>query len=214
MSFMSQQETFVAGSEETFYMQTRHPETASTPRPGRKPVGKSRVSVPGNKGTKIELATTINRSPEELFAFWRNFENLPQVMDHVESVECMDQNRSHWRARSGDKRIEWDAEIINEKRNEMIAWRSLEGSDVHHAGSIWFKPAPGELGTEVKLSIEYSVGSFTDTVAKLLRRSPEQQMREDLRHFKQMMEAGEIPTTAGQSSGRDKDKTDNYVEAK
>ncbi len=199
---------------EKIHMQKRHSETDSTTRRGRKAASTNRVSVPGNKGTKIELATTINRSPEELFAFWRNFENLPQVMDHLESVECMGENRSHWRAHSGEKLIEWDAELINERRNEMIAWRSLEGSDVHHAGSIWFKPAPGDLGTEVKLSIEYSVGSFTDMIAKLFRRSPEQQMREDLRHFKQMMEAGEIPTTAGQSAGRDKDKTDKYVEAK
>jgi uncharacterized membrane protein len=104
--------------------------------------------------------------------------------------------------------------VINERANEMIAWRSLEGSDVQHAGSIWFTPAPGGKGTEVKLAVDYSVGTFADMMAKLLRRSPEQQMREDLRHFKQWMEGGEIPTTKGQPTGRREDTTETYKEAK
>ena len=187
--------------------------TDSTPEP--LPAPEVRATVPGNEGVRTEISTTINRRAEELFAFWRNFENLPQVMEHVESVECLSPARSHWRVRiSEDKLIEWDAEIINERSNEMIAWRTLEGSDVQHAGSIWFKPAPGEMGTEVKLAIEYSAGKFADFMAKIFRRSPEQQIREDLRHFKQIMEAGEIPTTLGQSAGRTEDKIKKYEEAK
>jgi len=175
---------------------------------------KSQASVPGNKGVKTEISTTINRTAEELFTFWRNFENLPRILKHVEFVECLSPTRSHWRVRiSEDKFIEWDAEIINDRPNEMIAWRTREGSDVQHAGSIWFTPAPGEMGTEVKLAVEYSAGKFADFMAKLFRRSPDQQMREDLRHFKQIMEAEEIPTTRGQSAGRTEDKTQKYEEA-
>ena len=160
---------------------------------------------------------TINRPAEELFSFWRNFENLPRVMEHVESVRILDSSRSHWVVRRpGNKTIEWDAEIINEHPNELIAWRTLEGSDVHHAGTIRFTPAPGGRGTEVKLAVEYEVagGKFIASLAKLLRRSPEQQMREDLRHFKQIMETGEIPSTVGQPAGRAGEAAEKYEEAK
>lgn len=185
------------------------------PDPDQLPSPTDRASVPGNKGVKADISTTINRTAEELFSFWRDFENLPLVLKHVESVECFSPTRSHWRVKlSEDKFLQWDAEIINERSNEMIAWRTLEGSDVHHAGSMWFKPAPGEMGTEVKLTIEYSAGKFADFMAKMFRRSPEQQMREDLRHFKQIMEAGEIPTTLGQPAGRTEDKTTKYEESK
>src|SRR5688572_17223390 len=163
------------------------------------PSRRSAVSVPDGKGVKTEIIMTTNRRAEELFAFWRNFENLPHVMENVESVRCLDAKRSRWRARhSEDKQIEWEAEVINEHPNELIAWRTLEGSDVQHAGSIRFTPAPGGLGTEVKLAVEYETSGFADMLAKLARKSPAQQMREDLRHFKQLMEAGEIPTTIGQ----------------
>jgi uncharacterized membrane protein len=189
------------------------------------PVSTSRSSRPardshavrGGKGVKFEKTVTINRSPEELFTFWRDFENLSRVMKHVESVECQDEKRSHWRARvSEDKIVEWDAEVINEHPNELIAWQSLPESDVRQAGTVRFTPGAGGLGTEVKLTIEYEVpgGFFTNAVAKLLRRSPEQQLYEDLRHFKQLMEAGEIPTTKGQPAGRSEDKTEKYEESK
>ena len=182
-----------------------------------RPAPRSESSVRSSKGVKVERTVTVNQPPAELFAFWRNFENLPLVMKHIESVERLDDKRSHWRARrSEDKFIEWDAEVINEHPNELIAWRSLEGSDVRQAGTVRFTPAPGGLGTEVKLTIEYEVpgGFFTNALAKMLRRSPEQQIYEDLRHFKQLMETGEIPTTAGQPAGRSEDKTETYEEAK
>ena len=182
-----------------------------------RPASQSEASVRSSKGVKVERTLTINREPKELFAFWRNFENLPSVMKHIESVQRLDGKRSHWRARrSEDKFIEWDAEVFNEHPNELIAWRSLEGSDVRQAGTVRFTPAPGGQGTEVKLTIEYEVagGFFTNALAKMLRRSPEQQIHEDLRHFKQLMETGEIPTTAGQPAGRSEDKTEKYQEAK
>ncbi len=142
-----------------------------------------------HSASKAEIVMTIQRTPDELFQFWR--------------------------VRTGDARqVEWVAEIINERPGEMISWKSTEGSDVRHAGSIWFTPSPGGLGTEVKLAVEYEVGTFSEILAKLFRRSPEQQMREDLRQFKQWMEAGEIATTAGQPAAREKDKTLKYAEAK
>jgi uncharacterized membrane protein len=180
------------------------------------PAQRSRPSVRSGEGVKTEICFTINRPREELFAFWRNFENLPFVMEHVESVERRDEWRSHWRVRrSKGKVIEWDAEVVNEHPAELIAWRTLEGSDVRHAGTIRFTPAPGGWGTEVKLAVEYEVagGTVSNALAKMFRCSPEQQMREDLRHFKQLMEAGEIPTTAGQPTGRADDKTEKYEEA-
>lgn len=196
-------------------MKTQYPTADADPTLEEQHASEGGPSVSGNEGVRTEISTTINRSVDELYAFWRNFENLPLVMKHVDSVECLSPSLSHWRVRiTEDTRVEWDAEIINEQPNEMIAWQTLEGSDVQHAGSIWFKPAPGEMGTEVKLAIKYSAGKFADTIAKMLRRSPEQQMREDLRHFKQIMETGEVPTTLGQSSGRTGDKTKKYEESK
>ncbi len=178
------------------------------------PLPESKTSVPGNEGTRTEISTTINRPADELFNFWRDFHNLPRILKHVELVECFSPTRSHWRVRTSENElIEWDVDVINERPNEMIAWRTLESSDVQHAGSIWFKPAPGEMGTEVKLAVEYSAGKVADFMAKLFRRSPDQQIREDLRHFKQIMEAGEIPTTLGQPAGRTEDMTKKYEEA-
>lgn len=198
-------------------MKPRHSSTASDSRPlVREPIParRSRASVRSGKGVKVEKSVTIERSPDELFSFWRNFENLPRVMEHVEAVQCFDERRSHWRVRqTDDKAIEWDAEIINEHPNELIAWRTLEGSDVRHAGTIRFAPAPGARGTEVKLAVEYEAGKLANAIARLFRRAPEQQIREDLRHFKQIMEAGEIPTLEGQPAAREKGRHDT-LEAK
>jgi uncharacterized membrane protein len=205
-----------AGKSIQEIMKPRHPSTTSpTSRTPRISAPRKSASVRTNKGIKVEIATTINRTPEELFAFWRNFENLPQVMDHIASVEFLTDKRSRWRVHGPiDTVLEWEAEIINEHPNALIAWGSVEGSELRHAGSIRFEPGPGGLGTEVKLAVEYEAGRLADTMAKLFRHSPAQQMREDLRHFKQWMEAGEIPTTKGQPAGRDEDKSNKYTEAK
>lgn len=163
------------------------------------------VSVPAGKGTKVEKSITINRSPEELYRFWRNFENLPRFMNHLESVKTIEGNRSHWVAKApAGSTVEWDAEIYNEKENELIAWRSLEGADVDNAGSVRFEPATGGRGTVVRVTLKYDppAGPLGALVAKLFGEEPSQQIEEDLRRFKQVMEAGEAATTEGQSSGR------------
>ncbi|HMF56497.1 MAG TPA: SRPBCC family protein [Pyrinomonadaceae bacterium] len=163
------------------------------------------VSVPANRGTKVEKSVTINKSPAELYQFWRNLENLPHFMSHLESVQVTDEKRSHWIAKApAGSTVEWDAEIYNEKENELIAWRSLEGSDVDNAGSVHFEAAPGGRGTVVRVVLKYDppAGRIGSTLAKLFGEEPSQQIDEDLRRFKQLMEAGEAATTEGQPSGR------------
>ncbi|HEY0404258.1 MAG TPA: SRPBCC family protein [Pyrinomonadaceae bacterium] len=162
------------------------------------------VSVAAGRGIKVEKSVTVSKPPEELYRFWRNFENLPRFMDHLESVRVEGEGRSHWVAKApAGTTVEWDAEIYNEKENELIAWRSLEGADVDNAGSVRFEAAP-EGGTIVRVSLKYDPpgGIIGSTFAKLFGEEPSQQIEEDLRRFKQVMEAGETPTTEGQSSGR------------
>jgi uncharacterized membrane protein len=163
------------------------------------------VSVKGGHGVKVEKSITIDRTPEELFRFWRNFENLPRVMSRLESVQVTGDNRSHWVAKApAGTNVEWDAEVYNEKENELIAWRSLEGADVDNAGSVHFRPSPAGRGTELRIVLKYDppAGKLGAAVAKLFGEEPEQQIEEDLRRFKSMMETGEVPATEGQSSGR------------
>lgn len=165
----------------------------------------SAASVAGNRGIKVEKTVTINRSPEELFKFWRNFENLPRFMDHLESVRTTGDKRSHWVAKApAGTTVEWDAEVINEKPNELIAWRSLEGADVDNAGSVRFERATGGRGTTVRVTLEYDPpgGVIGAAIAKLFGEAPDQQIQEDLRRLKQVMETGVQATTEGQSSGR------------
>ncbi len=166
------------------------------------------ASVPHDKGIKVERVVTIDCPAEQLYQFWRNFENLPHFMHHLKSVTMSDTIHSHWVADApAGTKVEWDAEIINEKPNQLIAWRSLPGSQIGNAGSVYFTPAPGNRGTEVKVVLEYDppAGKVGDTVAKMFGASPDQEVREALRHFKEIMEAGEIATTKGQSSGRSKE---------
>jgi uncharacterized membrane protein len=163
------------------------------------------ASVRHGAGVKVEKSVLINKSREELYRFWRNFENLPRFMRHLEGVRVLDDKRSHWAAKApAGRTVEWDAEIFNEQENELIAWRSLEGSDVANAGSVRFEQAPGGRGTLVKVALSYEPpgGTLGRLAAKLFGEEPEQQVDEDLRRFKQLIETGEIATTEGQTSGR------------
>lgn len=160
------------------------------------------VSVPADRGIKVEKSIIINRSPDELYQYWRRFENLPRIMNHLESVQTTGGNRSHWVAKApAGSTVEWDAEVYNEKEGELIAWRSLEGADVDSAGSVHFTPAPEGQGTQVRVVLKYDppAGVIGATVAKLFGEEPSQQIEDDLERFKQMMEGG---GAEGQSSGR------------
>lgn len=163
------------------------------------------TTIPYESGIRVDKSVTINCPRSQVFAFWRNLENLPSFMHYLESVQQTATRRSHWVTQGvAGKSFEWDAEIINEIENELIGWRSLPGASVDNAGSVRFEDAPGGRGTLLKVSLQYSppggaVGGF---LAKLLGANPEQQVETDLKRFKSVMEAGELPTSAGQSSGR------------
>jgi uncharacterized membrane protein len=156
-------------------------------------------------GIHIEHSFTIKKTPWELYQYWRNFENLPRIMSHLESVTVVDDKRSHWVAKApaiAGGKVEWDAEIINDEPNALIAWRSLENADVDNAGSVRFVPAADEGGTEVKVVIDYipPAGRVGKWVAKLFGEAPDQQIEDDLRKFKQIMESGEAATTTGEGN--------------
>jgi uncharacterized membrane protein len=153
----------------------------------------------------VETSIAINKTPEELYSFWREFKNLPIFMKNLESVTETDRWNSHWVAKGlGGARVEWDAEVYNEEENKLIAWRSLEKADVVNAGSVRFEKAPEGHGTYVRVTINYNppAGKIGATLAQLLGTEPLQLIKEDLRRLKQVMETGEIATIAGQTSGR------------
>jgi uncharacterized membrane protein len=165
----------------------------------------TREALSGRRGVNVEEVATISAPADRLFGFWRNFEQLPRFMNHLVSVRQIDERRSHWVAKGpGGRTVEWDAEIINEIPGELIGWRTLDGADVISAGSVAFKQAPGNRGTQVRVRLQYDppAGKVGATVAWLLGHEPSQTIREDLRRFKQLMETGEVPTTAGQPRGR------------
>ncbi len=154
---------------------------------------------------KVEKTVTINKPADELYRYWHNFENLPTFMKHLKSVKVYNEKRSHWIANAPlGNNVEWDADILEDRENEFISWASVEGADVDNSGFVRFKKAPGDRGTEVKVVLEYNPpgGALAATVAKLFGEEPEQQIGDELRRFKMLMEAGEIATTEGQPSGR------------
>lgn len=147
--------------------------------------------VPGNRGTKVEDSVEIQCPPEILFNFWRNLEQLPRVMRHVEAVTRTGPNRSHWKVNGpAGTSLEWDAEIINEEQGRMIAWQSTPGATVRNAGSVRFDPAP-QGGTRVRVVFEVDppAGALGVHLSELLGRSPQEDLREDLRRFKEFAES-------------------------
>lgn len=150
-----------------------------------------RAGIQQGHGIRVEKSVIIHKTPEELYKFWSNLENLPRFMNHLESVRLLDDKVSHWVAKGPlGTTVEWDAEIINEKENELIAWRSVEGATVANAGSVRFEQKPGVTGTFVKVSLSYDPpgGIIGATFAKLFGEEPSQQIEEDLLRFKQVME--------------------------
>jgi uncharacterized membrane protein len=167
---------------------------------GRKPT----TAIPSGQGVKIEESVTINRPPEILYGYWRNLPNLPRMMRHLVSVQELEGQRSHWVARGPMGNVEWDAEIITDRPNELISWRSLPDSNIATAGSVRFVPAPGDRGTEVHVALSYNppAGQLGAAIAWLAGSDPKTEIREDLRNFKRLMETGTVPTTQGQPRGQ------------
>lgn len=163
---------------------------------GSRPHG-LRASVAAGAGVKAAQAIVIHRPARTLYEFWRSFENLPRIMSHLDEV-VGNGGRSHWVARGPlGVRIEWDAEIVNEKLDELIAWRSLPGAAVDTAGAVHFRRVPG--GTEVEVVLKYDppAGKVGAAVARLLGSAPEQQIADDLRRFKRFMEVGAVAAMSG-----------------
>lgn len=151
-----------------------------------------------DQGIRIEQEVTVARSPADLYQFWRNVENLPRVMRHLQTVTAITPTRSHWVARApAGMSVTWEAEIINDIENERIGWRSMEGSDIPNAGSVQFVSAPAGSSTVVTVNLKYDLpmGALGTAVAKLFGTDPEQTVAQDLRRFKALMEMTE-PTLA------------------
>jgi uncharacterized membrane protein len=158
-----------------------------------------------NQPIKVEKTVTINKPVDELYRFWHNLENLPTFMNHLTSVTVDNEKRSHWVANAPlGQSFQWDAEILEERENELISWATVPGADVENYGCVTFKPAPGNRGTEVQFVLKYNPpgGALGYAIAKLFGEDPKQQISNDLRRFKMLMETGEISTTQGQPTGQ------------
>lgn len=152
-----------------------------------------RIGVKAQHGVKIERTIHVDRDRDELYRFWRYQDNLPQVMTHLVSVRPTGPNRFHWVARGPmDRTLAWDAEVINERPGELIAWRSLPGSQVDTAGSVHFRRAPSGRGTEVTISLRYDPpgGRAAAELAHWLGQGLQEELADDLQLFKLKMERG------------------------
>ncbi|MFL5403979.1 MAG: SRPBCC family protein [Gemmatimonadales bacterium] len=162
--------------------------------------GGVRQRAPGQRdtpsqGVQVVAAITVNRPVSEVYGFWHNFENLPRFMAHLESVEVLGDRRSRWRAKApAGASVEWEAETIEDRPNELISWRALPESSVPNSGQVRFREAPGNRGTEVTVELRYQPpgGKVGALIAKLFGEEPSQQVKSDLRRFKQVMEIGEV----------------------
>jgi uncharacterized membrane protein len=161
------------------------------------------TGVPAGRGLKLSKTIQVTRAAPDLYRFWRNLENLPRLMPYLRSVTSHG-NRSHWIATGPlGIQLQWDAEIINDVPNKLIAWRTLPGSDVDSAGSVHFHPLTSGWATKVTVTLKYDppAGKVGSALATLLGKDPERQLEMDLHRFKQIMETGELPLQRGQISG-------------
>ncbi|HVF64079.1 MAG TPA: SRPBCC family protein, partial [Casimicrobiaceae bacterium] len=149
----------------------------------------------------FDKSLAIGRPPQACYERWRDVESLPKFMWHIESITAIDPRRSHWVAKApGGTHVEWDSEIIDDQPGRLIAWRSVEGSDVEHQGTVRFDAEPNGNGSIVSVNMRYRppAGRLGAIVATLTGDDAEQSVTEDLRRFKRLLECGEIPTTVGQ----------------
>ena len=166
----------------------------------------SHASVPSGKGLKVEKSVTIALPPQQVYAFWRRFENLSRFLRHVESVTERPDGTSHWVIRThGDNTLEWDARLIEDRPGELISWQSLPEADVDNAGSVWFTPGSDGRGTTLKVALKYDppAGRLGAAVAKLFGHDAESQIDEDLLRLKELLESGETASAVHRSGGHD-----------
>jgi uncharacterized membrane protein len=162
------------------------------------------AAIPAGHGVRVEHTVVVNQPADVVYRFWRGFENLPRFMPHLEQVTERADGRTHWVARGPlGVRVEWDADIVTDTPNEVISWKSIDGSDVDTAGSVHFREAgPGR--TEVRVNLKYDPpgGKAGAAVARLLGQAPEQQIRDDMQRFKEMAEAIRVQGPQGPAGGR------------
>jgi uncharacterized membrane protein len=165
----------------------------------------TRVRRGGPQGPMyLRGSVTVNRGPEEVYQFWHDLERLPTFMNHLESVRITGPRTSHWIARApGRRKVEWEAEMIEDRPRQLISWRSVDGSKVPNSGTVRFVGAPGGRGTEVRVELRFSApgGRAGAALAKAFGEHPYQQVRDDLRRFKQVMETGEVARSEGSPEG-------------
>jgi len=167
----------------------------------------------GDQGIHVEKTIVINKPAAELYGFWRNFEDFPNFMNHVKSVRKIGDRRYHWVVRGpANSDVEWDAEVLEDRPNEFISWRSLENADVDNIGSVHFERSAGGRGTLVKVVLEYNppAGSLGAMAARLFGEDPEKQIHVDLHRLKQLVETGEVARTEGQPAGRPRSTSRKY----
>jgi uncharacterized membrane protein len=153
---------------------------------------------------RVRAAITVRAPRDQVYAYWRDFQNLPRFMDHLESVQVTGNGQSHWKASApSGATVEWNASIVEDEPGEIIAWRSVEDSDIENRGTVRFADAPGDRGTEIHLHIEYDApgGPLAALIAKLFGEEPTQQAKDDLRRFKQVIETGEVVRSDGTPEG-------------
>ena len=168
------------------------------------------ASVPHGQGVKIMHTVSVRQPPERVYKFWRELENLPRFMRHLESVTVLDERRSRWRVQGpADISVAWDAEIINDVPGELIAWRSLEGSEVANAGSVRFERGLNGHATRITVSLEYHppAGVLGSLVANALGANPQRQIEEDMHRFKELLET-DVPQPNAPQRGRLRDVKD------
>ena len=152
------------------------------------------ISVPSNEGVRVDKSITIERPVTEVYSFWRRLENLPRFMKHLESVAEKDNLHSHWRVKAAhQKSLEWDAEIIEQRTNEMISWRSAPGADIDNAGSVWFTSLPDRPATMVRLEFKYLLAPAKagELSGSVLGADADLEIEQDLRRLKELLEAGQ-----------------------
>ncbi|MBC7927479.1 MAG: DUF2892 domain-containing protein [Bryobacteraceae bacterium] len=174
----------------------------------------SRSGVSYGLGIRVDHEVRIDKPVEELYRFWRNFENLPRFMHHLESVRETGDKTSHWIVRGPvGWRVDWDAEIVNEIENSLIGWRSLPGSQVENGGSVHFEESDNGT-TVVRVALQYNppAGSVGAIISKALGEDPEVMIREDLHRFKQLMETGAV--TSRNAKQRDPGTESKWTEGK
>ena len=157
-------------------------------------------------GVSVTASVSVNRAPDELYAFWRDFRNAPRYMDRIARVEVLDEVRSRWTATGPMGRSwEWESEVTEDRPGELIAWESLPGSELPNRGWVQFLPVRGGEQTEVRYFVEFDppAGVVGQAIASVFHQVPEEMVRGDLRRFRALAETGEIPTIAGQPSGRE-----------